>query len=148
MDIYCYIGRHLKQLAERKQKVLYNCRYNKIFYCLLIKTALFLDERNSLNQKSIGTTTAFTQIVMNQTYGKAIQTNNKLVRDASTQMERYKAHEIGSQTVAKSTNNGETQTNLPSTQTGETQTNVILKTLKTTDSQSKHIQPKIVVLFI
>ncbi|KAF6026616.1 hypothetical protein EB796_015076 [Bugula neritina] len=61
---------------------------------------------------SIKTTTAFTQTVVKETCGIAVQTNSKVVRDASSQQSRVETREYGSQPVAMSTANGNTQTDV------------------------------------
>ncbi|KAF6028833.1 hypothetical protein EB796_012871 [Bugula neritina] len=73
---------------------------------------------------SIRTTIAFTQTVVKETCGIAIQTNSKVSCDASSQISRSATHEIGSQAVITSTTNGNTQTYVASAQNKKTETTV------------------------
>jgi len=86
----------------------------------------FLADINLTKEKpSTKTTTAFTQTGVKKTCGIAVQTNSKVVCDASSQKSRIVTREYGSQPVAISTANGNTQTN-------------VAMDLQVTGTQSKH----------
>jgi len=93
-------------------------------HCLLIKSfPNFLADVNLTKEKpSIKTATAFTQTVVKETCRIGVQTNSKVVCDASSQKSRAETREYGSQGVATSTANGNTQTNVQYTPDGKTQT--------------------------
>ncbi|KAF6016715.1 hypothetical protein EB796_024972 [Bugula neritina] len=79
----------------------------------LSKKSMRRSDVNLTKEKpSIKTTTAFTQTVVKETCGIAVQTNSKVVRDASSQQSRVETREYGSQPVAISTANGNTQTDV------------------------------------
>jgi len=73
----------------------------------------FLADINLTKEKpSTKTTTAFTQTGVKKTCGIAVQTNSKVVCDASSQKSRVETREYGSQPVAISTANENTQTDV------------------------------------
>jgi len=88
-----------------------------------VKIVIFLADVTK-EKPSIRTTIAFTQTVVKETCGIAIQTNSKVSCDASSQISRSATHEIGSQTVITSTTHGNAQTYVASAQNKKTQTTV------------------------
>ncbi|KAF6024501.1 hypothetical protein EB796_017192 [Bugula neritina] len=81
--------------------------------CLLrTHTGCQTDINLTKEKPSTKTTTAFTQTGVKKTCGIAVQTNSKVVCEASSQKSRIVTREYGSQPVAISTANGNTQTDV------------------------------------